>query len=205
MSKPPTPTSRLSAKATKNGCASHEPPPASPSSPTPPGARIHQLRGNSLTFEPPPFLANTDLCFVDGGHSYECVKADTETALKILSPNGVILWDDYSWFVEGVEQISHRTPQNSSALPHRRQPVRHLPPSRAEIANFGLSSERSRGTCVVTNSNLLRFLQRSQPVHHGPHHHLVALVKHRRLGTNHPIFRPSRRMPHLQDLRLGAN
>ena len=70
----------------------------------PAGARIHQLRGNSLAFEPPPFLSNTDLCFVDGGHSYECVKADTETALKILAPNGVILWDDYSWFVEGVEQ-----------------------------------------------------------------------------------------------------
>ena len=68
----------------------------------PAGARIHQLRGNSLTFEPPPFLANTDLCFVDGGHSYECVKADTENALKVLSPNGVILWDDYSWFVEDV-------------------------------------------------------------------------------------------------------
>jgi predicted O-methyltransferase YrrM len=67
-------------------------------------ARIHQLRGNSLTFQPPPYLANTDLCFIDGGHSYECVKADTETALKILAPNGVILWDDYSWFVEGVSQ-----------------------------------------------------------------------------------------------------
>jgi predicted O-methyltransferase YrrM len=68
----------------------------------PAGARIHQLRGNSLAFEPPPFLANTDLCFIDGGHSYECVKADTENALKILSPNGVILWDDYAWFVEDV-------------------------------------------------------------------------------------------------------
>jgi Methyltransferase domain len=68
----------------------------------PAAARIHQLRGNSLTFEPPAALANTDLCFIDGGHSYECVKADTETALKILSPSGVIVWDDYTWFIEGV-------------------------------------------------------------------------------------------------------
>jgi hypothetical protein len=66
--------------------------------------RIHQLRGNSLTFTPPDFLSNTDLCFVDGGHSYECIKADTETALKILSPNGVIVWDDYAWFIDGVSQ-----------------------------------------------------------------------------------------------------
>jgi predicted O-methyltransferase YrrM len=64
--------------------------------------RIHQLRGNSLSFEPPPELNGTDLCFIDGGHSFECVKADTETALKILSPGGVIVWDDYSWFVDGV-------------------------------------------------------------------------------------------------------
>jgi len=67
-------------------------------------ARIHQLRGNSLAFNPPDPLANTDLCFIDGGHSYECIKADTETALKILAPNGVIVWDDYAWFVDGVSQ-----------------------------------------------------------------------------------------------------
>src|ERR1700722_7585722 len=66
--------------------------------------RIHQLRGNSLTFTPPNCLANTQLCFIDGGHSYECIKADTETALKIISPNGVILWDDYAWFVDGVSK-----------------------------------------------------------------------------------------------------
>jgi predicted O-methyltransferase YrrM len=70
----------------------------------PAAARIHQLRGNSLTFEPPAELENTDLCFIDGGHSYECVKADTETALKILSPNGVVVWDDYAWFIDGVSQ-----------------------------------------------------------------------------------------------------
>jgi len=70
----------------------------------PAAKHIHQLRGNSLTFDPPAFLANTDLSFIDGGHSYECIKADTETALKILSPSGVIVWDDYAWFIEGVSQ-----------------------------------------------------------------------------------------------------
>jgi hypothetical protein len=70
----------------------------------PAASRIHQLRGNSLTFTPPDSLANTDLCVIDGGHSYDCVKADTETALKILSPNGAIVWDDYAWFIDGVSQ-----------------------------------------------------------------------------------------------------
>lgn len=80
----------------------------------PAAARIHQLRGNSLNFTPPAFLDGTDLCFIDGGHSYECVRADTETALKILSPDGVIIWDDYAWFVEGVgrylRELRHRLP-----------------------------------------------------------------------------------------------
>ena len=70
----------------------------------PAAEHIHQLRGDSLTFTPPDYLANTDLCFIDGGHSYECIKADTEIALKILSPNGVIVWDDYTWFVDGVSE-----------------------------------------------------------------------------------------------------
>jgi predicted O-methyltransferase YrrM len=70
----------------------------------PAAARVHQLYGNSLAFDPPAVLANTDLCFIDGGHSYECIKADTETALKILSPNGVIVWDDYTWFIDGVSE-----------------------------------------------------------------------------------------------------
>jgi predicted O-methyltransferase YrrM len=70
----------------------------------PAASRIHQLRDNSLSFSPPPELHDTDLCFIDGGHSYECIKADTETALKILAPNGVIVWDDYTWFIEGVSE-----------------------------------------------------------------------------------------------------
>ena len=80
----------------------------------PAAKRIRQLRGNSLNFTPPAVLENTDLCFIDGGHSYECIQADTETALKILSPNGVIVWDDYAWFVDGVSQylseLRHKLP-----------------------------------------------------------------------------------------------
>lgn len=70
----------------------------------PAATHIHQLRGNSLTFDPPAALQNTDLCFIDGGHSYECIKADTENAFKMLAPNGVIVWDDYTWFVDGVSE-----------------------------------------------------------------------------------------------------
>lgn len=68
----------------------------------PEAARIHQIRANSLTFDAAEIATGVDLFFIDGGHSYECVKADTENALKVLSQNGVILWDDYTWFLPGV-------------------------------------------------------------------------------------------------------
>jgi hypothetical protein len=68
----------------------------------PEAERIHQIRANSLTLNAEEIVTGVDLCVIDGGHSYECVKADTENALKILAPNGVIVWDDYTWFIEGV-------------------------------------------------------------------------------------------------------
>lgn len=70
----------------------------------PEATRIHQIWANSLTLDASEIVTDVDLFFVDGGHSYECVKADTENALKILAPNGVIVWDDYTWFMEGVHR-----------------------------------------------------------------------------------------------------
>jgi len=66
--------------------------------------RIHQLFSDSLKFDAAERVASADFCFIDGGHSYECIKADTENALKVLSPQGVILWDDYTWFTGGVSK-----------------------------------------------------------------------------------------------------
>lgn len=58
-------------------------------------SKITQLYGNSLTFDFSRYAGQMDLIFVDGDHSYEGVKSDTENALKMLAPGGVIVWDDY--------------------------------------------------------------------------------------------------------------
>lgn len=50
--------------------------------------RIHQIRANSLTMDASTFISDADFCFIDGGHSYECIRADTENALKVLKPGG---------------------------------------------------------------------------------------------------------------------
>lgn len=58
--------------------------------------RITQLWGDSATFDYAEYEGKMDLVFVDGSHSYEYVKKDTETALKLLKPEGgIIFWHDY--------------------------------------------------------------------------------------------------------------
>jgi predicted O-methyltransferase YrrM len=66
--------------------------------------RIRMVKANSLTLDATTIVDSVDFCFIDGGHSYECIKADTENALKVVSRSGVIMWDDYAWFVPGVHK-----------------------------------------------------------------------------------------------------
>lgn len=62
-------------------------------------ARITQLRADSATLNIHEYLKGetVDLFFIDGGHSYDCVSKDTEIAFSSLSPDGLIIWDDYNW------------------------------------------------------------------------------------------------------------
>lgn len=60
-------------------------------------SKIQQLYGNSLSFDFTPYEHSVDFVLVDANHSYECVKADSESAFKLLRPGGVIVWDDYRW------------------------------------------------------------------------------------------------------------
>lgn len=67
-------------------------------------AKIQQHFGDSTNY---PFSSFTkegllDFIFIDGGHSYDCVKSDTENALKVLNQKGCILWHDFTPHFEGV-------------------------------------------------------------------------------------------------------
>ena len=43
-----------------------------------------------------------DLVLVDGCHHYDFVLKDTQNALKMVSPDGVVVWDDYAGYAPGV-------------------------------------------------------------------------------------------------------
>ena len=48
-----------------------------------------------MTFDYSPYHGRVDFVFIDGNHSIRYVASDTEQALKMLAPGGVILWHDY--------------------------------------------------------------------------------------------------------------
>jgi predicted O-methyltransferase YrrM len=63
--------------------------------------KIHQLLGDSATFDYSPYRDSCSLVFVDGSHTYEYAKTDTHAAMNIVKENGVIIWHDYGIW-EGV-------------------------------------------------------------------------------------------------------
>ena len=56
--------------------------------------RVTFLRSDSATFDTTPYRGTIDLVFVDGAHSYEYVKNDSEKGLEMLKPGGIIAWHD---------------------------------------------------------------------------------------------------------------
>ena len=60
------------------------------------GRKIRQLHGDSASFDFSPWHGGADFVFIDGSHSLEYVRNDTEKALALLRDgHGVIVWHDY--------------------------------------------------------------------------------------------------------------
>jgi predicted O-methyltransferase YrrM len=65
-------------------------------------SKIQQIYSNSMMFDHQPWRNKMDLIFVDGGHDYEVVKSDTEKAMEMLRPGGLLVWHDYEFTHYGV-------------------------------------------------------------------------------------------------------
>ncbi len=75
--------------------------------------KIRLVLADSTTFDWTPYERSVDFVFIDGAHDYESVRKDSENALRIARPGGVIVWHDYgNW--EGVSrclnELSKRLP-----------------------------------------------------------------------------------------------
>jgi predicted O-methyltransferase YrrM len=58
--------------------------------------KIEQLFGDSKTLDITPWEGTCDLVFVDGSHAYSYVVSDSQRALGLVRPGGLVLWHDYA-------------------------------------------------------------------------------------------------------------
>jgi len=58
-------------------------------------SKIIQLWGDSTKIDFSSFQGQFDIVFIDAGHTYPYVKADSENAFEMIRPGGVIIWHDY--------------------------------------------------------------------------------------------------------------
>lgn len=66
--------------------------------------KVVQCFGDSATFDFNEVAQDgrPELVFIDGSHSYDYVRSDTEKARAVLAPGGAILWHDYTPAWPGV-------------------------------------------------------------------------------------------------------
>jgi len=101
---------------------------------TPEEKQVIQLYGDSTQHDYRQYHSKMDLVFIDACHEYEFVRADSETALKLIKSDGVILWHDYEpgWpgVVRAVDELSAK------------YPIKHI--DKTALAVLDLSSPSSR-------------------------------------------------------------
>jgi hypothetical protein len=57
--------------------------------------KIQQILMDSAVYDYSPLKGKIDLIFIDGSHSYEYIENDSQRALELLAPHGIIIWHDY--------------------------------------------------------------------------------------------------------------
>jgi Methyltransferase domain len=70
--------------------------------------RIAQIFGDSATFDWSSHYGKAGLVFVDASHAYDYVQNDSETAMRLVTDTGTVLWHDYGvWegVTRGLEEL----------------------------------------------------------------------------------------------------
>jgi len=57
--------------------------------------KVEQLFMDSKDLDQNTYARQMDLIFIDGAHTYSYVRNDTEKALAMVKPNGLVVWHDY--------------------------------------------------------------------------------------------------------------
>jgi predicted O-methyltransferase YrrM len=66
--------------------------------------KITQLIGDSRLLDLSRLHGTIGLVYVDAGHSYDACRSDSDLAMRLIRPGGVIVWDDYGDYWPGVKR-----------------------------------------------------------------------------------------------------
>jgi Methyltransferase domain len=76
-------------------------------------SRIHQLFGDSRSFNYQMYYGTVDLVLVDGCHLFDYVISDSRHAFQLLSERGAILWHDFGYshdVVRALRELAKKWP-----------------------------------------------------------------------------------------------
>ncbi len=76
-------------------------------------ARIRQVYGDSGKMDWAALGGPFDLVFIDGCHTEDYVRSDTENAMRYLRPGGVIVWHDYGMITDVSRAVDRFAQENS--------------------------------------------------------------------------------------------
>lgn len=95
--------------------------------------KVEQLFGDSKSFDVAPWAGRCDLVFVDGSHAYSYVVSDSDKALELVAPGGLVLWHDYAGprhapgVYRALNELSRRVPlvrlEGTTLVAYRRPPA----------------------------------------------------------------------------------
>jgi hypothetical protein len=68
-------------------------------------SRIHEIKSDSRLVDLAHLAGTAGLVFIDGGHDEDVCRHDTDLALRLARPDGVIVWDDYTPYWPGVYRV----------------------------------------------------------------------------------------------------
>lgn len=75
---------------------------------------VSRIIADSTTYDFRPYTHKMEFIYIDACHTAEAVKIDTENALRMLTPQGIIVWHDYNDDHPGVvsylNELSEKLP-----------------------------------------------------------------------------------------------
>jgi hypothetical protein len=101
-------------------------------------SNVVQHWGDSARFDFDRWRGSVDLVYVDGAHSHDYVRVDSDTAFELVRESGAIVWDDYWRRVPGVVAALHELSAPLFLVPGTRLVVYFAPAAARRIEDAGL-------------------------------------------------------------------